>query len=137
MKKIIFAIVAVAFILSFSFAQAAKVTAKPKALAALAAPAAPAAPSVPAAPVAPETKSFTGKVEAVTLADEIKGIQAGIALVADSGEKMMFMVGPTTSITAAGGSMVMLSGVQKGSLAVVQYTVADVGGHKALSIKLQ
>ena len=136
MKKVIFAIVAVAFVFSFSFAQAAKVTAKPKALAALAAPAAPAAP-VAAAPAAPVTKSFTGKVDTVTVGDEVMGIQAGITLVADSGEKIAIMVPSGTPITVVDGSTIMLSGVQKDSKAVVEYAVTEVGGNKALSIKLQ
>lgn len=87
--------------------------------------------------VAVETKTLTGKVESVTLADAIKGIKPEIVVVDDSGNKTTFLVKTTTSISDAEWKTISLDGIKKDDLVKVKYVTTKQGVNEATSITLR
>jgi hypothetical protein len=118
MKKILLAVLAITFVSSLCFAQEAT------------------APTTKVAPTPVETKTFTGKVDSVSLADATKGTKSEIVVLADNGQKLNFVVKAGTPITDKDGKAVALSDIKKDNKVTVEYTMGKMGAHKAQSIKL-
>jgi len=118
MKKILLALLAVAFVSSLCFAQQAT------------------APVSKLTPAPVETKTFTGKVDSVSLGDATKGTKSEIVIVADNGQKLSFVVKTSTPITAKDGKTLTLTDIKKDNKVTVEYTTGKMGTHKAQSIKL-
>ena len=118
MRKLLFALIILMSASSISFAQT---------------PAAPAAPTV--IPAAAETKGlvFTGKVDAVILADAAKGVKPGIVLVDEKGVKTPFLVGPETTLVDAAGKAIILEQIAKDQMVMVSYGIKD-GVNGAVSV---
>lgn len=124
MKRIFLAILVLAFASSLCFAQQA-----------------PAPVSKPAQQVPVETKTLTGKVDSVTIADATKGTKkenkSQLAVIADNGEKLMFVVRGDTPIADKDGKAIILSDIKNGNKVTVEYTNKKAGAaNKAQSIKL-
>ena len=118
MKKITFLVFAFLFVSSLCFAQQV------------------AAPVSQAAQIPVETKTFTGKVDSITIGDIAQGIKSELVVVADAGQKLSFVVKSGTPITDKDKKMVALSDLKKENKVVVEYTMSKMGAHKAQSIKL-
>ena len=118
MRKIFLMLLAVTFVSSLCFAQEA---------------------SAPVSQVAPkpvETKSFTGKIDSITLTDVTKGIRSAIAVVDEKGQKMNFAVRLNTVISAKDGKELTLSGLKKDDKVIVGYVTTEKDTNVAQSIKL-
>jgi hypothetical protein len=118
MKKILFALLAIAFASSLCFAQPAQ------------------APVSKPTPSPVVTQTLTGKVDSVTIGDATKGMKSELIVVADNGQKLNFLVKSGTPITDKDGKAVTLSDIKKGSKVTVEYTTKASGTNKAQSIKL-
>jgi len=117
MKKILLALLAFTFASSFCFAQQV---------------------SAPVSQVAPkpvETKTFTGKVESVSLADSTKGIKSEIVAVDEKGQKLTFAVRTTATITDKDGKSITLGKIAKDNKVVIEYTTKK-DTNRAKSIKV-
>lgn len=118
MKKILFTLVAVAFVSSLCFAQQAsapvsKPTEKPV-----------------------EIKTFTGKVDSVSIGDVVKKTMSEIVVVDEKGQKLSFVVKQNTAIFAKDGKELTLVEIKKDNKVSIEYTTNAVGTNEAKSIKL-
>jgi outer membrane lipoprotein-sorting protein len=118
MKKIIFALLAVAFVSSLCFAQQ------------------PTAPVSQAAPKQFEIKTFTGKVDSVLISDPTKGIPSQIVVVDNKGQELTFTVRITTTITDKDGAATTLDNIEKDNKVVIEYTTNQTGINRAKSVKV-
>ncbi len=97
-------------------------------------------PSTPVTKVVPtpvETKTFTGKVDSVTIGDATKGIKSELVVADDNGQKISFAVNSATPITGKDGKALTLADIKKDSKVTVDYTKKASGTNKAQSIKLE
>jgi ABC-type oligopeptide transport system substrate-binding subunit len=121
MKNLLFALLAVTFVISLCFAQPA---AQPTAVA-----------SKPVEkPV--EIKTFTGKVDSVVIGDIAKKTVSEIVALDEKGQKLSFVVRPSTSILAKDGKAVTLNEIKKDNKVTIEYTTSAAGTNKAKSIQL-
>ena len=118
MKKIFLTLLAATFVSSLCFAQEAS------------------APVNQVAPKPVETKSFAGKIDAITLTDVTKGVHSAIAVVDEKGQKMDFAVRISTVISAKDGKTLTFSDLKKDSKVIVEYVTTGKDTNKAQSIKL-
>lgn len=118
MKKIFFALIAVAFIGSLCFAQQSTM------------------PISQPASTPKETKTLTGKVDSVSIADPKQKIPSEIVVVDDKGQKLSFRVRISTTIFDKDGNAITLNKIAKDSKVVIEYTVGQRGTIKAESIKV-
>ena len=84
-----------------------------------------------------ETKTLTGKVESVTLADPAKNIKSEIVVVDDNGNKSIFLVKTTTTISDAEWKTISLDNIKKDDLVRVRYVATKEGINEAISITLR
>lgn len=123
MKKILLALIAVAFAGSLCFAQQAQ---------------APASKSVQAPAV--ETKTLTGKVDSITIGEAPKGAKKGVkselVVMDNNGQKVSFVVKSGTPVTDKDGKTITLNDIKKDNKVTVEYTTKSGGTNKAQSIKL-
>lgn len=82
-----------------------------------------------------ETKIYSGKVEAVVLADAAKGTKSEITVVDETGKKLTFSVKSTAAILDAKMNSISLDKIQKDEKVKVKYTTKD-GVEEAVSIRL-
>lgn len=109
--------------------------ATPKAAAPKAAtPATPAAPKAAAPKAVVETKTVSGKIATITLADALKGTKSEIVL-ANSSVKTPLIVTATTMITDADGKVTTLDKLKKDEKVNVKY-ITKAGVTEATSINL-
>jgi len=118
MKKITFSLFAFLFVSSLCFAQQAS------------------APASQTAQTPVETKTFTGKVDSVSIGDATKGTKSELVVVANNGQKLSFVVKSGTPVTDKDAKTVSLSDIKKDNRVTVEYTISKMGTHKAQSIKL-
>lgn len=118
MKKILLAVFVLTFVSSLCFAQQPTVSTTK---------------TVPAPVV---VKTLTGKVDSVTIGDTTKGTKSELAVVAESGQKLIFVVKSGTPITDKDAKAATLSDIKKDSKVTVEYTTKASGTNKAQSIKL-
>lgn len=107
MKKILFALVAVAFVATLCFAQTI------------------------------ETKTFSGKVEAVSFGGGGKGAKPAIVVVDDKGQKLDFVAKSSAAITGKNGKAIDMTDIKKGDKVNVEYITGSDGVNRAKSIKLE
>jgi len=119
MKNLILAMIILLAGTSISFAQTQK-----------------AAPITVSATKTEETKSATGSVESVTLADPAKGTKSEIVVTGDNGQKYAFLVKSTTTIYAVGWEAITLDKISKSDKVKVKYSTTKEGVNEALSINL-
>jgi len=118
MKKILFAIVAVAFVTSLCFAQKDSTAASK------------AAPAV-------VTKTFSGTVEAVSFGGGRKGAKPSISAVDDKGQKLDFVAKSSAAITGKNGKAIDMTDIKKGDKVSVAYVTRSDGINRAKSIKVE
>ncbi len=121
MKKILFALLAVAFAASLCFAQESEESS-----------------SQSAPPLSQsETKSFTGRVNSVSVGNVDVGTKPQIAVVDDHGQNNpSFVIDSRTLIADKDGNILALTDVKNKSKVTVTYTTDADGTNKAQSIKL-
>ena len=119
MKKILFALVALAFVTSLCFAQKDSTAA------------------CKAAPAAIETKTFSGTVEAVSFGGGRKGAKPSIVAVDDKGQKIDFVAKSKATITGKDGKAIDMTDIKKGDKVSVQYTTRSDGINRAKSVKVE
>jgi hypothetical protein len=101
-------------------------------------------PTVPVTPKSttqtPETKTLTGEVKSVTLADPIKGTKSEIVVVDKSQtepREYTFLVKSTTTIYNTDWNAITLDKITKGQNVKVKYTTTKEGVNEAVSINLK
>jgi hypothetical protein len=119
MRKILFALVALAFVVSLCFAQKGS------------------APSGKTTKAAVETKTFTGKVESVSWGSGGKGAKPAIVVVDDKGQKLDFVAKSNASITGKDGKAIMMTDIKKDDKVSVEYVTSSDGVNRAQSIKVE
>ena len=118
MKKILFALLAVAFVSSLCFAQQST------------------APVTKTVPTPIVIKTFTGKVDSVSIGNPTKKIPSKIVVVDDKGQKLSFTVRTTTDITVKDGKTITLGNIAKDNKVAIEYTTTQKGTNRAKSIKV-
>ena len=132
MKKILLALLVLAFISPLCFAQ------QPVS-----------APISKVNPVAVATKTLTGKVESVSLADPTKGTKSEIVIespvevkevkekdvVSEKDQKTTFLVKSTTTIYDADYKAITLDKITKDQTIKVKYTTTTEGVNEAISVR--
>jgi len=91
-------------------------------------------------PQAVETKTVTGEVKSVTLADPAKGTKSEIVVVDKSGtepKEYTFLVKSTTTIYDADWKAISLDKVAKDEKVRVKYTTTKEGVNEGVSINIQ
>ncbi len=83
-----------------------------------------------------ESKSFTGKVESVTIGNAAKKTRSEVTAVNEQGTKMTFLVKSSAAITKD-GKKAALGDVKKDSGVKVKYTTGSTGKHRARSIEIE
>ncbi len=83
-----------------------------------------------------ETKSLTGKVESVTLADPVTGITSEIAITDKNGQKYIFLLKSITTIYDADWKAVTLDKVNKDEKVKVRYSTTKEGVNETISIRI-
>jgi len=119
MKKILFALIAVVFVASLCFAQKDSTAA------------------CKAAPAAVETKTFSGKVEAVSFGEGRKGAKPAIVVADEKGQKLDFVAKSSATIVSKNGKAIDMTDIKKGDKVSVEYIIKSDGINRAKSIKLE
>lgn len=91
-------------------------------------------------PPAVETKTVTGEVKSVTLADPVKGTKSEIVIVDKSGtepKEHTFLVKSTTTIYDADWKATTLDKIKQGDKVRVTYSTTKEGVDEATSIKIK
>lgn len=83
-----------------------------------------------------ETKTFTGKVESVSLADPAKGIKSEIVVVDEKGQKNTFLVKDVTTLYDADYKAITLDKIVKDQTVKVKYVTTKDGVTEAISIRV-
>jgi hypothetical protein len=96
----------------------------------------PTAPAAKAAPKPVVVKTFTGKVESVTLGDPVKKTRSEITVIDDGGQSLSFVAGAKADISGKDGKATTLDKLAKGDKVLVKYTMTQKGTHRAKSIKV-
>lgn len=86
-------------------------------------------------PATVETKTLTGKVESVSLADPVKGTKSEIVVVDEKGQKTTFLVKTTTTLYDADYKTTALDKITKDQTVKVKYTTTKDGVDEASSIR--
>lgn len=122
MKKIFFALFAVAFVFALCFAQQSPDSS------------ASTSPSTP--PVSqPETKFFTGKVNAVSAGNADEGTKPQVTVTDDNGQNLTFVIDTGALIADKDGNVLASSDIKSDSKVTVSYIVDEDSTNKAESIK--
>ena len=88
----------------------------------------------------PETKTLTGEVKSVTLANPVKGTKSEIVVVDKSQtepKEYTFLVKSTTTIYDTNWNAITLDKITTGQNVKVKYTTTKEGVNEALSISLK
>ncbi len=80
-------------------------------------------------------KDIRGKVESVVLTDLENETRPKITIIADDGQKHIFIIRPTTTIYDPGWNPITLDKIMKGQYVRVKYKINKDGFKVALSIK--
>ena len=132
MKKILLALLVLAFMSPLCFAQ------QPVS-----------APTTKVSPAAVATKTLTGKVESVSLADPVKGTKSEIVIespvevkeikekdvVSEKEQKTTFLVKSTTTIYDVDYKAITLDKITKDQTIKVKYTTTQDGVNEAISVR--
>ena len=123
MKKILFALLAVAFVVSLCYAQESQD------------PSPSANQSAPSTSQA-ETKLFTGKVNSVSVGNVDEGTKPQITVTDDNGQNLSFVIDSSALITDKDGNMLVLTDIKNDSKVMATYTIDADGTNKAQSVKV-
>lgn len=118
MKKLIFILIAFALLIPACFAEQAPVSGKPSAQAQM------------------ETKSITGKIESITVADTAKSIKNEIVIVEENGTKMSFGVSNSVVVHDTASAVISFDKLAKDQKVQVDYHVNKAGVNKVTAITL-
>ena len=121
MKKLIFLAIVMSLVSSVCFAQDVPVAAKQ--------PTQPQAPQV-------QAKTIIGKIQAVSLADAVKGTKNELVVADESGNKITLLVTSTTRIHDSTMAAIGLTQLAKDEKVQVGYHVTAAGANEAASIML-
>ncbi|MDD5594918.1 MAG: hypothetical protein PHY94_01610 [Candidatus Omnitrophica bacterium] len=123
MKKITFSLLAFLSVTSLCFAQQAQAPVSQ-----------PVVTKTSQAPVV--KKTFSGKVDSVTIGDVKKGTKSELTVVADNGEKLSFAIRSGTPINDKGTKILNLRELKKDDKVIVEYTTSAKGTNRAQSVKI-
>ena len=127
MSRLLFALIAVAFVSSLCFAQGPVASA----------PAAPAAAAhAPVKAAEPAGTTLVGKVESVSLADLAKGIKSEIVVVDGANKKTSFLIKATTTIYDAKAASMTLDKIKAGDTVKVKYQTSKEGVEEAVWVRI-
>ena len=126
MKKIIFALLAVVFAVSLCFAQESEESSVS---------ASQSAPPVYQPTYQVETKSFTGKVNSVSIGNVDEGTKSQITVTDDNGQNLSLAVDSDALITDKDGNMLNPTDIKNDSKVIVTFTIDADGTNKAQYIK--
>lgn len=121
MRKILFALVAVAFVTTLCFAQKCQGTLAPSNTAAVPLP----------------TKTFVGKVESVSFGGGRNGAKPAFLAIDDKGQQVDFVAKSHATITGKDGKAIDMTDIKKGDKVSVEYITKSDGINRAKSIKVQ
>ena len=122
MKKILFALFAVAFAFSLCFAQESEESS--------------ASANQSALPVfQAETKSFTGKVDSALVGNADEGAKPQITVTDDNGKNLSFVIESGALIADKDGNILAPADIKNDSKVTVTYTTDADGTNKAQSIE--
>jgi len=96
----------------------------------------PAAPVKPVVSTAVVTKTLSGKVDSVTVADPAKGTKSEIVVIGDTGVKTALLVKTSTTIYDADWKAITLDKIQKDAMVKVKYATTKEGVNEATWISL-
>ncbi len=119
MRKVFFALLAVAFVTSLCYAQQAPTVAKQ----------APAKAAV-------QSKVIIGTVDSVSLADPVKGTKSEITIVNEVGQKTTFLVKVTTTIYDSASATITFDKIKKDDKVKVKYFTSAEGVNMANAIHI-
>jgi hypothetical protein len=124
MKKILLAVFVFTFTSSLCFAQQ------------VSAPVVQTAQTTQAVQTPAVVKTFTGKVDSLTIGDATSGTKSELVVVDDNGKKISFFVKNGTPITDKDEMTITLSDIKKDNKVTVEYKIKASGKNKAQSIKI-
>ncbi len=78
--------------------------------------------------------ALTGKIGAVTLADTVKGIKAGLEVLKDDGTKVTFVIEVKTVIHDASMKVIAPDKLNKGDKVQVKYSLDKSGVNEAIMV---
>ena len=126
MKKIIFALLAVVFAVSLCFAQESEESSVSASQSTL---------PVYQPTYQVETKSFTGKVNSVSIGNVDEGTKSQITVTDDNGQNLSLVVDSDALITDKDGNMLDSTDIKNDSKVIVTFTIDADGTNKAQYIK--
>ena len=126
MKKILFALLAVAFVVSLCFAQEPDESSTSDSQSAS---------SVYQPVYQVETKSFTGKVNSISVGNLDEGTKTQITVTDHKGQNVNLIIDSDTLVTDKDGNMLEPANINNASEVAVIYTVDADGINKAQSVK--
>ncbi|MBI5057436.1 MAG: hypothetical protein HZB61_12550 [Nitrospirae bacterium] len=83
-----------------------------------------------------ETKTFTGKVEEISLADPVKGTKSEIVVTDVKSKKVSFLVTSTTTLYGVKSAAITLDKIKKSDKVKVKYTTTKEGVNEAVSVRI-
>jgi len=123
MKKVLFALFVVVLVVSLCYAQESEGSS--------------ASTSQSAPPVSQaETKSFTGKVNSVSIGNVDEGAKPQITVTDDNGQNLNFVIDSGVMIEDKDRNMLVFTDIKDDSKVVVTYTTDADGINKAQSVKV-
>jgi hypothetical protein len=81
-----------------------------------------------------EVKTFTGKIDSVSLADPAKGTKSEITVIDRSNKKISFIVTSTTTIYGARSAPATLNNMKKDDKVKIKYITTKEGIDEAISL---
>ncbi|MBI5099341.1 MAG: hypothetical protein HZB30_08900 [Nitrospirae bacterium] len=83
-----------------------------------------------------ETKTFTGTVDSISLADPAKGTKSEIIVSDEKNKKLNFLIISTTTMYGAKSVPITLEKIKKGDKVKVKYATTTEGIDKAISVRI-
>ncbi len=83
-----------------------------------------------------ETRTFTGKVDSVSLADPEKGTKSEIGVINKDNKKLSFLITVTTTMYGVRSVPITLDKIKKGDKVRVKYTTTKEGVDEAISVRI-
>jgi len=83
-----------------------------------------------------ETKTFTGTVDSVSLADPAKGAKSEIIATDEKNKKFSFLITSTTTMYGAKSAPITLEKIKKDDKVKVRYATTKEGVYKAISVRI-
>ncbi len=83
-----------------------------------------------------EARTFTGRVDAVSLADPAKGTKSEVVLIDTNKKKLSFLITSITTMYGVKSVPITLDKIKKGDKVKVKYTTTKEGVNEAISVRI-